>query len=358
MDTQSTVADLPGSKDWKEHIKEIDQADIEKMVGEIHRIQTRVADKAVKPPHDAGPSFQRGFHAKGFGMPARFIIREDVPPNLRVGFFAEGGNTFNALVRFSNAISVNRNDIKPDQRGLAIRIFLIEGSTDENVQDFLMTNTPVSFGKDARQFLDVSSFLLESEISAPLKILFKFPGDLFRILAQLTNVHSRSFASERYWSRTPFQIGEYAMKFMVQPTTDVESGGLAARYSKASKVAAKLGKRNYLRDELKARMQDAGQSLKFDFRIQLYQNEQTTPFENASKEWKETDAPFASVAELEITNPDEKEQTNLDEEIEKMAFSPWNTQDFKPLGAMNEARKLVYDQSAEKRGGCPLKLGR
>ena len=41
-------------------------------------------------------------------------------------------------------------------------------------------------------------------------------------------------------------------------------------------------------------------------------------------------------------------------EIEKMAFSPWNTQDFKPIGTINMARKLIYDQSAEKRGGCPL----
>ena len=76
--------------------------------------------------------------------------------------------------------------------------------------------------------------------------------------------------------------------------------------------------------------------------------------ENASREWKETDAPFVTVAELEITSPDENEKTKLDEEIEKMAFSPWNTQDFKPIGAMNEARKLIYHQSAEKRGGSPL----
>ncbi len=44
--------------------------------------------------------------------------------------------------------------------------------------------------------------------------------------------------------------------------------------------------------------------------------------ENASREWRETYAPFVTVAELEITSPDENEQTKLDEEIEKMAFSP------------------------------------
>lgn len=82
--------------------------------------------------------------------------------------------------------------------------------------------------------------------------------------------------------------------------------------------------------------------------------------ENASKEWEERDAPFATVAELEIPYPDlgDDDQGKLDEDIEEIAFSPWNTKDFKPLGSMNEARRRVYDQSAEKRGGCPLSVGR
>ena len=32
--------------------------------------------------------------------------------------------------------------------------------------------------------------------------------------------------------------------------------------------------------------------------------------------------------------------------LEKMTFNPWNTQDFKPIGAMKMIRKQVYDQSA------------
>lgn len=130
--------------------------------------------------------------------------------------------------------------------------------------------------------------------------------------------------------------------------------------SKAIAAARKWSKQNYLREELQTRLQEAGQAIKFDFKIQLYQNEQTTPIENASKEWKETDAPFATVAELEIPSPSatEEERKDLDEEIEKMAFNPWNTIDLTPLGTMNKARKLVYDQSAQKRGGCPLHGGR
>jgi catalase len=359
MNTPSPVPDLPGSKNWKVHIKKIDTVDIQKMVNDIHRIQTLVGDNGVKPSHNAGPLVQRGFHAKGLGLAARFRIREDVPLNLRVGLFAEGGRSYNAIARFSNAISVNRNDLKFDQRGLAIRIFLDKASTNGNVQDFLMTNTPVSFGKDARQFLDISTFLVESEKTALFKIIFKFPGEFMRIIRQaLTGVSSGSYLTESFWSRTPFQIGDYAMKYMVQPTMDVETGGPVARLARALKNAVKWGRQNYLREDLNMRLKDAGQPLRFTFNVQLYQNERTTPIENAAREWKETDAPFAPVAELEIETPNEEEQSKLDQEIEKMAFSPWNTQDFKPLGTMNEARRLVYDQSAEKRGGCPLHMGR
>jgi len=32
--------------------------------------------------------------------------------------------------------------------------------------------------------------------------------------------------------------------------------------------------------------------------------------------------------------------------MENIAFSPWNTKDFTPLGLINLARKKVYDASA------------
>ncbi len=63
--------------------------------------------------------------------------------------------------------------------------------------------------------------MLESETSAPVKIIFKIPGEFLRILCQVPiNVSIGSFATERYLSRTLFQISEYAGKYMVQPTAD------------------------------------------------------------------------------------------------------------------------------------------
>lgn len=51
---------------------------------------------------------------------------------------------------------------------------------------------------------------------------------------------------------------------------------------------------------------------------------------------------------------DSEEGRALAEKIEKHeAFSPWNTKHLHPLGAMNRARLLAYDDSALNRGGTP-----
>ena len=42
----------------------------------------------------------------------------------------------------------------------------------------------------------------------------------------------------------------------------------------------------------------------------------------------------------------------LQQDMEGMAFNPWNTTDFTPLGLINLARKDVYDASASHRGAA------
>jgi hypothetical protein len=39
-------------------------------------------------------------------------------------------------------------------------------------------------------------------------------------------------------------------------------------------------------------------------------------------------------------------------EVEQVAFNPWQTtEDFRPLGNLNRARRVVYDASATQRRG-------
>jgi hypothetical protein len=65
-------------------------------------------------------------------------------------------------------------------------------------------------------------------------------------------------------------------------------------------------------------------------------------------EWRESDSPPIPIALLLI--PKQEIDDRLQQEMEQMAFSPWNTKDLTPLGRINLARMKVYDASAEHRG--------
>ena len=92
--------------------------------------------------------------------------------------------------------------------------------------------------------------------------------------------------------------------------------------------------------------------IRFELCIQRYVNDQVTPIEDTAVEWKETHSPAEPVATLTIKQTD---ITSTDAQaraaaIEHLAFNPWNTtEDFRPLGNLNRARKAAYDASAAHR---------
>lgn len=82
----------------------------------------------------------------------------------------------------------------------------------------------------------------------------------------------------------------------------------------------------------------------FDFMVQFFQDEQRTPIEDMSREWKESDAPFVKVATLRI--PKQSFQTPERFSVaEELSFSPGHARvEHRPLGGINRARIHVYDQ--------------
>ena len=65
----------------------------------------------------------------------------------------QSGAVYDALVRFSNARGEILGDLSKDQRGIAIRVKTdlaesLSPKDDSNIQDFLMTNTPISFARN------------------------------------------------------------------------------------------------------------------------------------------------------------------------------------------------------------------
>jgi hypothetical protein len=88
--------------------------------------------------------------------------------------------------------------------------------------------------------------------------------------------------------------------------------------------------------------------------IQRYRDPRSTPIEDTSVRWTDEASPPEPVAVLTIGRRDtadagERAQAGL---VEAMSFNPWNTtDDFRPLGNLNRARKAVYDAGAAHRLG-------
>ena len=147
----------------------------------------------------------------------------------------------------------------------------------------------------------------------------------------------KSMAVQDFWGRPPVKLGPLAVQFKLQHTT-------------REKLRPEPSGPGLLRDDLQKRL--AKTPIVFDFKVQRFVDEETTPIEDSSKEWNEEDSPFVSIAQLVLPQQDlgTKEAKARDAQVDALNFSPWNniTDDFlRPLGSMNRGRLLGYKASAE-----------
>jgi catalase len=319
----------------------------------IQQMQARAREMALK--RDPSAALKRGFHAKGTGVRAKFRVNSDVPQNLQVGLF-QAGATYEALVRFSNARGQVLGDLSKDQRGVAIRVKTNPGESlspqdTTNIQDFLMTNTPISFARNPVQFIEVGEILLGGIARVVPRLVKKYG---FREARRIMSVFLAPVISfkplqmNEYWSRTSYQFGAQAVRYLIRPAagTRIASTGEQLLGVARSLVQGGERKENYLRQNLKEALRTS--DVCFEFCVQLFRDAKRTPVEDAYIEWKESDSPPIPIATLII--PKQELDLQLQQDMEHMAFTPWNTQAFTPLGLINLARKKVYDASATKRG--------
>jgi catalase len=319
----------------------------------IKRMQLKAREMARK--RDPAAALKRGFHAKGTGVRAKFQVRADIPRHLQVGLFQPNA-VYAALVRFSNARGEILGDLDKDQRGIAIRLKTNQGESlppndKVDIQDFLMTNTPISFARNPNQFIEVGEILLGG-IGLVIPRLVKKYG--FREARRILGVFLAPLISfkllqmNQYWSRTSYKFGGDAIRFLIRPAAGSKmwTTGQQLRGVLRSLTQGTAQREHYLREKLMEALKEG--EIRFDFCIQLFVDEQSTPIEDAYIEWKEVDSPPIEIATLVI--PKQDFDGELQSDMERMAFNPWNTSEYVPLGLINLARKKVYDASALHRG--------
>ena len=320
------------------------------------RIQ-RMQDRACESAQAKNPSstLKRGFHAKGTGVRAKFQVNADLPKHLQVGLFQPGA-VYDSLVRFSNARGEVHGDLAKDQRGIAIRLKTAPGESlapgdNMDIQDFLMTNTPVSFARNPTQFIEVGEILLNGT-SRVIPGLIKRYGlkEARRILGVFLApvISFKPLQMNQYWSRTSYEYGGYAVRYLIRPADVSKVWSTGRQLIEVLRTVPRRAshREHYLREKLWETLREG--EVCFEFCIQLFVDEKKTPVEDAYIEWKEADAPPVPIARL--TLPRQNLDAQLAQEMEQMAFNPWNTKEFTPLGLINLARKNVYGASASHRG--------
>jgi hypothetical protein len=138
-----------------------------------------------------------------------------------------------------------------------------------------------------------------------------------------------------YWSTTPYLFGPgRAVKYQARPS----SGRTSAKPSPLTDA--------YLAEALRSHLGAADAS--FDFMVQFQVDAERTPIEDATVEWKASDAPWVPLARIQI--PQQVVGPADSESCEEAVFNPWHClADHRPLGNMNRARRAIYTALAELR---------
>jgi hypothetical protein len=295
---------------------------------EARATQTILAsiEEKVRAAAAADPPARRDAHPKAHGcVRAEFRVLDDLPPALRVGLFARP-RSFAAWIRFSNGSAKPGPDRVGDGRGMAVKVMGVEDSPS-TTQDLVMINAPAFFVRNAADYVAFEA--------AANPLAFFFPGlDPFRwrlheLLAARAIAGRKVFnvLNSRYWSMTPYGLGEAACKYSASPA--------GASPFQSTEVP------DFLRENLVRHL--AEREAVFDFLVQPRMAPTRMPIEDPTIVWPETAGPFIPVAKVTIPAQifDTPERRALGEAL---SFTPWHgLAAHRPLGGINRVKRKVYE---------------
>lgn len=326
---------MPAS-DWKEVIAPDEASIFEGYAAYLGELQSKRA---------AGGALDRALHSKAnLGVEAEFEVLASAPEEARVGMFATP-KKYAALVRFSNGAGKRQSDKKLDVRGVAVKLFgvdgkkVIPGLEDETTQDFLAIRTPVVPMRDAKEFMAIVRASTTPAL-LPLRILGSLgPVNGFKLLKRAIaglKAPQLPLASTSFYSALPIKYGDFAVQYA---------------FTAKEAPSIKLTTATQLGDELAEHLRKTAVS--YDFQIRFYQDPASTPIEDSSVEWS---SPWLTVGKLTlpVQDPASARGAKVTELVEKLGFDPWHARaDLRPLGNIMRARNAAYRVSTQARKSLP-----
>jgi hypothetical protein len=268
---------------------------------------------------------------------ASFEALTTVPKAIQIGPFTPGAER-PASLRLSSAFPAARRDDVPDQRGLAVRV-----SDGARRLDLLATTGESHHARDARAMiasLGAAASMASGGVSGKLGalvVLIRAIGvrDALRMVGTVSRAAQAgvSLAAHTYYSRAPFQLGDFAVRYRFAPL-----GGVPAALRGTGPEPLAL--------DLQLRLEE--RSLTWSLDLQGYLDSERTPMDDHRVPWR---SPWIPVARLTLRGG--RTPPPL------LAFDPrplWSAANgpvLEPLGDLNMLRGAAYELSQVGRRGRP-----
>lgn len=272
----------------------------------------------------------RGTHVKVQGLVKGHLTVPELPAELAQGICAKPAK-FDVALRYANEPSFLQDDRAPGPRGCSMKIF------SDPIQDMTFNNAPILELKDLPTTVEIFR-IREKHFREPEKIedaLKQRPDkDLQMAPAQLPNQH---FLSYTMYSQSAYRWGPYVAKYALFPTaevpeTPVEDSSDPEQHSK------------WLREYF------ADNDMTYDLRVQLCEDIEKQPVEDASIEWNEQKFPFRTVGKAVFPKQDSFGSARRSFWDDQMKLDVWaGSDEHRPLGSVNRLRKSLYERSQKKR---------
>src|SRR5690606_14440622 len=166
---------------------------------------------------------KRDAHANAHGCVAGIFKIPQLPPELRVGIFTKPAE-YPVWIRFSNG--THGDDTKPDGRGMAVKLMLLDQEFSSEVQDFVMVNHHTFFLRNPKEYLSFFRKQVQGDQFGYFIGFNPFKWHLREMRIGLDTLLQKvaSPISTTYSSMLPFKFGERYMKYSARPCDPHQTG--------------------------------------------------------------------------------------------------------------------------------------
>lgn len=171
--------------------------------------------KAFPGTHSVLSLYSNFKKSNAYSIIRRLKVLDNLPSHLQQGIFSTPGKAYDVVARYANEPYLLQDDHDPGPRGLAMKVFGVEGERLEDVpesvttQDFFFNNAPMLELTDVGTTLDIMR-LREKHFDNPsaLGAALKLRTDIIKQHAPYT-LPNTNIISHSLFTQSAFRFGQW-----------------------------------------------------------------------------------------------------------------------------------------------------